>query len=182
MRARCCITLALVATWPLAAQQPAQQPPPSTQMVLKNKAPVSNEILRVKLPKPKEGTLANGLRLMVLEDHRVPQVSFQLMIPGAGGYYDPADRIGLAGWAAAMMREGTTTRSSTQISEALETMGASLAAFGSPASANGEIDGSALTETFPKLMELAADMLLHPAFAQQEWERYRTRTKPQFVQ
>ena len=83
---------------PLAAQQPGgqQQPPSTTQMVLKGKAPVSNELLKVTLPKAKEATLPNGLRLMVLEDHRVPQVTFQLMIPGAGGYYDPADRGGLA--------------------------------------------------------------------------------------
>ncbi len=33
---------------------------------------------------------------MVLEDRSLPQVSFQLIIPGAGGYFDPADKIGLA--------------------------------------------------------------------------------------
>ena len=33
---------------------------------------------------------------MVLEDHRLPQITFQIIIPGAGGYYDPADQIGLA--------------------------------------------------------------------------------------
>src|SRR3954469_18839008 len=158
-------TLSLVVAAPLAAQQPGgQQPPPTTQMVLKGKAPVSDQVLKVKLPAPKETNLPNGLRLMVLEDHRVPQVSFQLMIPGAGGYYDPADRAGLATWTAAMMREGTATRSSTQISEALETMGASLGASGGSSSTNAEVDGSALTESLPKLMDLAADILLHPAF------------------
>ena len=52
-------------------------------------------------------TLPNGLHLMVLEDHRLPQVSFQIIIPGAGGYYDPADKIGLASTPRTMMREGT---------------------------------------------------------------------------
>ena len=33
---------------------------------------------------------------MVLEDHRLPQVTFQIFIPGAGGYYDPLDNPGLA--------------------------------------------------------------------------------------
>jgi len=174
-----CALVALASPVLLAAQQ---QPPATTQMVLKGKAPVSNEVLKVKLPKPKETTLSNGLRLMVLEDHRVPQVTFQLSIPGAGGYYDPADRVGLASWAAALMREGTTTRSSQQISEALETMGASLFANAGPSSINADISGSSLTESFPKLLELAADMLLHPAFAAAEWDRYRVRTKPQFTQ
>jgi zinc protease len=177
----CAIALLLVT--PLTAQQPGgQQPPPTTQMVLKGKAPVSNEILKVNFPTPKEATLPNGLRVMVLEDHRVPSVTFQLMIPGAGGYYDPADRGGLATWAAAMMREGTTTRSSAQISEALETMGASLFTSGGTSSTNAEIDGSTLTESLPKLMDLTADVLLHPAFAPAEWDRYKARTKPQFTQ
>ncbi|HEY7394629.1 MAG TPA: pitrilysin family protein, partial [Gemmatimonadaceae bacterium] len=175
----------MIAAAPLAAQQPGgagQQPPPTTQMVLKGKAPVSNAVLKVTLPKAKEAALPNGLRLMVLEDHRLPQVSFQFMIPGAGGYYDPADRSGLATWTAAIMREGTTTRSSAQISEALETMGASLFTGAGTSSTNGEIDGSALTESLPKLMELTADVLLHPAFAPAEWDRYKSRTKPQFTQ
>src|SRR4051812_2295813 len=176
------VAVSVAVSLTVAAPLDAQQPPPTTQMVLKGKAPVSNEVLKVKLPKAKEATLPNGLRLMVLEDHRVPQVSFQLMIPGAGGYYDPADRAGLATWTAAMMREGTATRSSTQISEALETMGASLGASGGSSSTNAEVDGSALTESLPKLMDLAADILLHPAFAPAEWDRYKARTKPQFTQ
>jgi zinc protease len=176
-------SIAVVFNASLIAQQPgAQQPPPTTQMVLKGKAPVSDELLKVKLPVPKETTLPNGLRLMVLEDHRVPQVSFQLMIPGAGGYYDPADRAGVATWTAAMMREGTGTRSSAQISEALETMGASLFTSGGASSTNAEIDGNALTESLPKLMEVTADVLLHPTFAPAEWDRYKARTKPQFTQ
>jgi len=176
--------IAVMFATPIAAPQSGaqQQPPTTTQMVLKGKAPVSSEILKVKFPTPKEATLPNGLRVMVLEDHRVPQVTFQLMIPGAGGYYDPADRGGLATWAAALMREGTTTRSSAQISEALETLGSSLFTNGGISSTNAEIDGTALTESLPKLMDLAADMLLHPAFAPAEWDRYKSRTKPQFTQ
>jgi zinc protease len=178
------ITVALLALAPLGAmaQQPGQQPPPTTQMVLKGKAPVSNAVLKVKLPKPKETTLANGLHLMVLEDHRAPEVSVELMIPGAGGFYDPTDRIGLAGWSASMMREGTATRTSAQISEALETMGASLFVNGGSSSTYADISGSALTESLPKLMELTSDILLQPAFAPAEWERYEAQMKPQFTQ
>ena len=64
--------------------------------VLKNKAPVSKEILSVTLPKPQEADLSNGVHLIVLEDHRTPQVNFQMIIDGAGGYYDPASMPGLA--------------------------------------------------------------------------------------
>jgi zinc protease len=170
---------------PNAAAQVPQQgaPQPSTmQMVLKGKAPVSKEILKVKLPRASEANLDNGLHLMVLEDHRVPQVSFQLVIPGAGGYYDPADKVGLASFVAAMMREGTTTRSSEQISQALETMAATLGVGAGASSVNATVSGSSLTQTFPTLFGLAADMLLHPSFPAAEWDRYKTRTRPSFTQ
>ena len=62
----------------------------------------------------------------MLEDHRLPQVSFQLLIPGAGGYDDPADQPGLASFTAALMREGTATRTSEQIAQQLEIMAATL--------------------------------------------------------
>jgi zinc protease len=166
------------------AQVPQQQAPqPSTmQMVLKGKAPVSKDILKVKLPRATESSLDNGLHVMVLEDHRVPQVSFQLVIPGAGGYYDPADKIGLAGFVAAMMREGTTSRTSEQISQALETTAATVNVGAGASSLNATVAGSALTSNFPKLFELAADVLLHPSFPAAEWDRYKTRTRPSFIQ
>ena len=79
-----------------AGRRPAAQAGRSSRrrragLVLKGKAPVSNEILKVKLPRPQEADLPNGLHLMVLEDRRLPQITFQIIIPGAGGYYDPAD-------------------------------------------------------------------------------------------
>lgn len=160
----------------------AQQPPSTTQMVLKGKAPVSKEILRVKMPRPGDVKLANGLEIMVLEDHRTPQVAFQLVIPGAGGYFDPADRPGVASFAAAMMREGTATRSSAQISEALETMGATLNVITGASSTSAQVIGSSLTSSFPALFDLASDVLLHPAFPAAEVDRYRARSKASLVQ
>ena len=47
---------------------------------------------------------------MVLEDRRAPQVTIQLSMRGAGGYYDPADHAGLAQFTAANLREGTATQ------------------------------------------------------------------------
>ena len=167
-----------------SAQVPQQQAPqPSTmQMVLKGKAPVSKDILKVKLPRATESDLDNGLHVLVLEDHRVPQVSFQLSIPGAGGYYDPPDKIGLASFVAAMMREGTATRTSEQISQALETMAANVGVGAGASSISATVSGSSLTSSFPKLFELSADVLLHPTFPAAEWDRYKTRTRPSFTQ
>ncbi len=151
-------------------------------MVLKGKAPVSNELLKVKLPRPQEADLANGLHLIVLEDRRLPQITFQIIIPGAGGYFDPADKIGLASYTAQLMREGTKTRTSPQISEALETMSATLNIGSGLSGPSATVSGSSLTEDFDKLMDLTADVLLNPAFAPAEWDRLKTRTKAGLVQ
>src|SRR5713226_9006698 len=96
----------------------AQAPPaasksvPTSKIERKNKAPVSSDILRVKLPKAVELKLDNGLRVLVLEDHRLPTVTARLIIQGAGALNDPPDLPGLANFTATMLKEGTTTRSS----------------------------------------------------------------------
>jgi zinc protease len=174
------VTLVLALTiLPLAAQQPGPggQPPPTAGLVKKGKAPVSAEILKVKLPKPREADLANGLHLIVLEDHRLPRVSFQIIIPGAGGYYDPEDQVGLASYTAQMMREGTTTRSSQQISQDLETLAANVTVGSGVSGPNANVGGGALTEGFPRVFDIAADILLNPSFPAEEWDRLKTRSK-----
>src|ERR1700690_2115777 len=62
-----------------------------------NRAPVSKEILQVKLPRPVETTLPNGIHVMILEDHRFPLVTVEFDINGAGPMYEPASQPGLAG-------------------------------------------------------------------------------------
>ena len=165
------------------APAPAAPPQPSaTKMVLKGKAPVSNDVLKVKLPRPQEADLANGLHLIVLEDRRLPQITFNIIIPGAGGYFDPPDKVGLASYTASLMREGTKTRTSPQISEALETMAASLIVGSGVSGTAASVSGSALSENFDKLMDLTADVLLNPLFDSAEWERFKTRTKAGLIQ
>ena len=177
--------LALVmATEPARAQGPggAQQPPSTVGMVKKGKAPVSNEVLKVTLPKPQTAQLSNGLHLMVLEDHRLPRITFQIMIPGAGGYYDPKDRVGLASYTAQMMREGTKTRTSLQMAQDIDTMAAGLTVSSGVSSPTASVSGSALTENFDRLFGMAADVLLNPTFPQDEWTRLQTRAKASLKQ
>ena len=160
----------------------APQGPPSTQMVLKGKAPISNEILKVKLPRPQTATLSNGLQIMVIEDKRLPQISFQLIIPGAGGYYDPADKIGLAQYTAQMMREGTKTRNTLQMAQELETMAANMGVSTGLSSQSASVSGGGLTENFDKVFEIALDVLMNPTFPAEEWERAKGRAKSGLVQ
>ncbi|MGH9199071.1 MAG: hypothetical protein ACRD1T_25500, partial [Acidimicrobiia bacterium] len=100
--------------WAQATPIPSQTGPesksiPISKVERKNRAPVSKEILRVKLPKPIEATLDNGLTVLILENRRLPSVSVELTISGAGGLYDPPTLPGLANITAQMAREGTKT-------------------------------------------------------------------------
>jgi zinc protease len=172
-------TLALAAASALVSAQGAPQ---QGSVVMKGRAPVSAEVLKVKLPRPAEVDLPNGIHLMLLEDHRVPLVTFQLQIPGAGGYFDPADSIGLAQMTATMMREGTATRTTLQIAETLETKASTIAVAAGLSSLTATLSGSSLSENFADTFALAADILLRPSFPQDEFDRYKTRTKTGLVQ
>jgi zinc protease len=165
-----------------APQPPAGQGQSMKGVVLKGKAPVSKEILRVTLPKPQEFDLSNGVHVIVLEDHRLPLVSFQLVVPGAGGYFDPPDVPGMAQFVAAMMREGTATRTSAQISQQLETVAANVAVGVGMSGTTATLSGSALTEHLDTVLGIAGDILLHPSFPEEELARYKTRTKAALVQ
>lgn len=171
--------LALTATAILAqgAPQGAQAPPSSKAVVMKGKAPVNEKVLDVRLPKPREGDLANGIHLIVLEDNRAPQVTFQLLVPGAGGYFDAPGSVGVASATAAMMREGTTSRNTNQISEQLETMSAFVNVGTGMSSLDATVSGSALTEHVDRLFDLTADILLNPSFPEDELAKYKGRTR-----
>ncbi|MGH8175040.1 MAG: M16 family metallopeptidase [Steroidobacter sp.] len=166
--------MAQVAT---AQQLPAAQPaePQSLKSVeLKGKAPVNPETLRVQLPRPQEATLANGLQIALLEDHKLPTFSVQLLIAG-GGLADPEDKRGLAMATAALLREGTKQRTSREIAEQLATLGASLNAGASPSSGQSTITVSGLTENIDATLALVAEVVLQPTFPQSELDKFKTR-------
>src|SRR5262249_1723623 len=78
------------------------------------RAPVSNGGLKVKLPRAVERQLSNGLRLVILESHRVPTVALSISIPSSH-LRDPGGLPGVAEATAAMMMMGTTTKTARQI-------------------------------------------------------------------
>src|SRR6266566_9882456 len=96
---------------------------PTSKVERLNRAPVSKETLQVKLPRPVEAALSNGINVMILEDHRFPLVTVQFDVNGAGPLYEPANQPGLAGATARMLEEGTKTRSSKQIAEQIDSLG-----------------------------------------------------------
>jgi len=155
---------------------------PTSKVERLNRAPVSKEILKVKLPRPVETTLPNGIHLMILEDHRFPLVTVLFDISGAGPIYEPAGQPGLAGATARLLSEGTKTRTSKQIAEQIDSLGASLSASAGFGSGSTVVSASGLSDKFDDWFGLTADVLLHPSFPADELSQYQSRAKSALLQ
>jgi zinc protease len=173
----------LAATSWSQGQQPADDKSiPTSKVERLNRAPVSKDILKVTLPRPVETTLPNGINLMILEDHRVPLVTVQFDINGSGPMYEPASQPGLAGATASLLAEGTKSRTSKQIAEQIDSLGASLSTSAGFGSGSSVVTASGLSDTFEQWFALAADVLLHPSFPADELTQYQSRAKSALLQ
>ena len=121
-------------------------------------------------PLPDEIQNPNGLNILVLEKHEMPVVSFGLVIP-SGTITDPPNKPGLAAFTAQMISEGTREKSSQEIAEAFEFIGARLSA-----EARREmtlISTETLTKHWKKALKLMAEVVRFPSFPQIELDRVR---------
>jgi zinc protease len=174
------ISICFLSAGLLTAQAPVQQPPQSIAGVVRyNKVPIAKEPLKVKLPRPVERQLANGIKLLVVENHRVPEISLRITIP-SGDLRNPPGLVGLADATAALIRMGTKTRSSKDIAEQLAELGANLGF--SSGEDSGAITLSAMTENFDPALDLLSDILLNPTFPQDEFDKWKTRQRAQIEQ
>jgi zinc protease len=139
-----------------------------------NRAPVNKDILRVHLDQPSVRKLANGLTVLVLERHELPTVNYSMWIrPGA--LADPPNQPGLSSMVAEMLREGTANRSSAQVSKEVDSLGATLDASARAQSSHATVSASGLTNSTERLMDLMADIVLHPSFPDDELAKYKRR-------
>jgi zinc protease len=164
----------------LAAQESLETPPSKVER--KNRTPAAREILRVKLPKPVEARLKNGLTVLILEDRRAPFISVQLHIGGAGALFEPVPLTGLANATAQMLREGTRSRTSIQIAEEVDRLGATLGAGSSFGSPDAVLSASGLSDNFDAWFGLAVDIMLNPSFPADELEKLKQRQRAQLRQ
>ncbi len=113
----------------------------------------------------------NGMTVLVLEQHFLPIVEIHALIK-AGAAQDPPEKAGVANLVASLLDEGTTTRSSRQLAEQIDFVGGALAVQA------GEDYTTASARTLKKDIDLGftllADILQHPAFPKQEFERVRS--------
>ncbi len=177
-----CVAICLAAlTSARATAQGGEKGTASSEVQRLNRAPVNKEVLRVKLPRPRQIKLANGLTVLVLEQHKLPTVAFTLWVE-TGALADPKDLPGLAKATAEMLREGTAQRSSAQLASDVDGLGASLAASADFGGDTTTINGSGLSESTDRLLELMSDVVLNPTFPPDEFAIYQKRQLAQVEQ
>ena len=146
-----------------------------------NRAPVNKEVLRVKLPRPRETKLTNGLTVLVLEQHRLPTVAFTLWVK-TGALADLKDMPGLAKATAEMLREGTAQRTSAQLAAEIDGLGATLMATADFGANTSTVSTSGLSQSTDRLLDLMSDVVLNPAFPADEFAIYQRRQLAQVEQ
>ena len=89
----------------------------------RSKPPAIGAAPQLRLPAIQKGTLANGVPLWVIEEHRVPLVQVNVILRG-GSSLDRTGRYGMASIVAAMLDEGAGSRSALELADAVEFLGA----------------------------------------------------------
>jgi len=151
----------------------------SAQAVDRSKPPELAPPPALKLPAVQTTVLPNGLTLAVVEMHKVPVVDVQLLID-AGAARDPSVAPGLATFTATMLQQGAGARSALDVADEAAFLGAQLG------TAAG-FDGASASIHVPKrrleaALDLLADVVLRPAFADSEIARQRELRAAQLVQ
>jgi zinc protease len=142
----------------------------SAQTVDRTKAPQTPPIPSYKLPPIVESKLPNGLGIVLVEDARFPLVTLRLTFL-AGSKFDPAGAPGLAEAVAALLDEGTKTRTSRQVSDEIDSIGGSIE--GGAGADSLAISANALSENLPRLLALVADVTMNSTFPQGEVDLYK---------
>ena len=120
---------------------------------------------------PTRSVTPNGITVLFLEQHFLPTVEIHALVK-VGSAQDPPDKAGLANLTASLLDEGTVTQTSRQFAEQIDFVGGSLGAHATEdfTTASARV----LKKDADLGFTLLADMLQHPAFHKQEFERVRT--------
>jgi zinc protease len=132
--------------------------------------PKAAEAKPLEVPTPASFQLPNGLTVLVNERRGLPIVSASLVVKTGSGA-NPVDKPGLANFTAAMLDEGTATRSALQIADEVAQLGGSLSTSSTMDAM--QITSGALRRNFDALLTLMSDVARNPSFPAEEIERQR---------
>ena len=119
----------------------------------------------IKIGKPETFELKNGLKVMIVENHKLPRVSFSLTIDNAP--YAEGDKKGVADMTSALMGSGTTKISKEAFNEEVDFLGANINLY------SGGAYASSLSKYASRVLELMADGALNPNFTQEEFDKQK---------
>ena len=134
---------------------------------------------RVSLPPIVTRQLANGLKLLIVEQHELPLADFVLLV-GSGGTADPSGKTGIANLTATMLREGTTTRKSLDIADQTSFLGVGL--FPQASWESSTLSLHTPTAQLDSALALFADVALHPSFPANEFDRIKKNRLTELLQ
>ncbi|MFZ0491520.1 MAG: pitrilysin family protein, partial [Salegentibacter sp.] len=134
----------------------------------RSKQPQPGPAPKINIEKPQTFSLDNGLKVMVVENHKLPRVSMTLTLDNPP--HPEGSKVGVSSLMGDMLGEGSKDIPKDKFNEEIDYLGARVNFFSSGASAN------TLSKYFPRVLELMADGALHPAFTQEEFDKVKTRT------
>ena len=124
----------------------------------------------VKFPPYEVRTLPNGMQVVTVLHHEQPAVSVRLLVR-AGAAQDPKGKGGVATLTSALLDQGTTTKSAFQIADAIDSIGGGM---GTGAGSDlSFVNVVVMKDSFGVAMDLLADVVRNPAFADEEIDRQR---------
>ena len=136
----------------------------------RSKLPELGEVPDAQFPELQRAELSNGLKIVLAERQSIPVVTCDLLID-AGYAADQFATPGTAKLAMDMLDEGTKDRTTLEISEQLQLLGASISSGSSLDTSSVFL--SALKENLEGSLELFADVVLNPSFPDEEFQRLK---------
>ena len=122
---------------------------------------------KINLEKPQSFTLENGLKVMIVENHKLPRVNMTLILDNPP--HSEGDQVGASSLTGGLLGTGTKKTSKDEFNEEVDYLGARLNFSAGSASAN------TLSKFFPRVLELMAEGALQPEFTQEEFEKLQQR-------
>ena len=121
-------------------------------------------------PQVNQFQLANGLKVIVVEKHNLPEVEGRLIID-AGAQREPAAKNGLASLTGRLLSEGAGDLSGAEIARQIDALGAQYQTGGGYSTSFADV--VALKNVFPQAMQLAAKTVISPSFPANEFTRVK---------